>query len=389
MKPPAVLDLGLVGAGIVVVGAGDRHAFGDDRLGGRGDDVVIGAAGPDRVVREAVELLVLAVAHHQPVIPVPQHESLGDGLDRIAKSRILVGGTGRDLVVGDHGDAGEPRLPVLHPTRDVPAQSQAYPMSVGVTQAEATVEQGGAVAEMPVDRAAQIVLGMQSLRDGPERHGFVARLQAEQPVHRRRPMHMAAGEVPAPDAAAGQRLGQLLGQGPRVGARGGRREVPQAAREERKHQPGQDEERDFEPRGLPPSGERGADRLDESELRVGLRHVAHGDDGIGAVEQRQPQHAGIGPERGERLLRSQNGEEIARVRAFERRAGLDLALGVGEQDGTAVGGRAFGHARRQCALPIGARAEGLVLQAERGVIGNQRELPARRIEGGALAVDQL
>ena len=112
MKPAAVLDLRLVGAGVVVVGAGDGHALGDDRLGRRGDNLVIGAAGAHHVVGEAVELLIFAVAHDQPVVPIPQHESLGDGLHRIAKPGILVGRTGDDVVVGDHGDAGEARLAV-------------------------------------------------------------------------------------------------------------------------------------------------------------------------------------------------------------------------------------------------------------------------------------
>ena len=68
---------------------------------------------------------------------------------------------------------------------------------------------------------------------------------------------------------------------------------------------------------------------------------------------------------------------------------MDLTLGVGEQDGPAVGGRAFGQARRQRALPAGARVECLVLEAQRGAVGDQGKLLAGRIEGGALAVDQL
>ena len=98
VQPPAVLDLRLIGAAVVVIGAGDRHALGDDRLGRRGDHVVIGAAGAHRVVGQAVELLIFAVAHDQAVVPVPQHESFGDRLHRIAKPRILVGGTGSEVL---------------------------------------------------------------------------------------------------------------------------------------------------------------------------------------------------------------------------------------------------------------------------------------------------
>ncbi len=227
-------------------------------------------------------------------------------------------------------------------------------MSVGVAQPEAPIEEGSAFTEMPVDLAAQIVFGMQRLGDDTEGHGFVARLQAEQPVHGRRPLHMAAGEVPAPDAAARQGLGQFLGQRAAVLARSCRSEIPEGAREQHEHETRQDEERDLETCPAPPIGERRSDRLDESQLRVGLRHIANRDDGVGAIEQRDAQDASLGPERGERLLGPQDGEKIARVRAVERRAALDVALGVGEEGGPAGGSRASGQARRERALPVGA-----------------------------------
>ena len=71
---------------------------------------------------------------------------------------------------------------------------------------------------MPVDRAAQIVVRMQRLAIARKAMALVARLKPEQAIHRRRPMHVAAREVPAPDAATGQRLGQLIGE-PTVFAR--------------------------------------------------------------------------------------------------------------------------------------------------------------------------
>jgi hypothetical protein len=64
-------------------------------------------------------------------------------------------------------------------------------------------------------------------------------LEAKHPVHRRRPLHMTAREVPSPDAAAGQRLGELLG--PRLAilafALDRRSEMPEAASKKREHQP--------------------------------------------------------------------------------------------------------------------------------------------------------
>ena len=88
MQPTAVLDLRLIGAAVVVIGAGDRHALGDDRLGRCGDHLVIRAAGTHRVVGQAVELLIFAVAHDEAVVAVPQHEGFGDRLHGVAKSRI-------------------------------------------------------------------------------------------------------------------------------------------------------------------------------------------------------------------------------------------------------------------------------------------------------------
>ena len=45
-------------------------------------------------------------------------------------------------------------------------------------------------------------------------------------------------------------------------------------------------------------------------------------------------------------------EQIAALGAIKRRAGLDVALGVGEEGDAAVGGRALGQARGERALPI-------------------------------------
>jgi hypothetical protein len=68
---------------------------------------------------------------------------------------------------------------------------------------------------------------------------------------------------------------------------------------------------------------------------------------------------------------------------------LNLVLGIGEKNGSAVGGRALGQAVREGALPVGARAERFVLQVQGGVIRDQRQLLVRHTEGRPLALDQL
>ncbi len=306
MQPAAVFDLRLVGAAVVVIGAGDRHALGDDRLGCRGDHLVIWTAGAHRVVAQTMELLIFAVAHDQAVVAVPQHEGFGDRLHGVAKPRILVGRAGSEVLLGNHGDAGQARLAIGKGPSDVPAQPESDKVAVGVAQPEAAVEYRRAFAQTPIDLAPQIVVGMQGLGDCPERHRLTGRLKPEQAVHRRRPVHVTPREVPAPDAAPRQRLRQLLGKRAVVGARGGRGEIPESSREQGEHEAGQGKQGNFEARRAVPLGQRGVNRLDKGELRVGLRYIADRDDGVGAVEQREAQHAGFGAKGGQWLLRTQN-----------------------------------------------------------------------------------
>src|SRR5215472_12475025 len=102
-------------------------------------------------------------------------------------------------------------------------------MSIGMAQPKAAVEQWDAVAEMAVDLAAEVILGMQCLGDETERNGFAGRLQAKHPVHRCRPLDVAAREIPPPVAAAGKSLGEFLGQGTIVLAPNRRPEMSKAA----------------------------------------------------------------------------------------------------------------------------------------------------------------
>ena len=170
-------------------------------------------------------------------------------------------------------------------------------MTGGMAEAEAAVEEGESVAQVPVDLAAEIVFGMERAGDDAEGHGLVVRVEAKQPVHWRRPVHVAAGEIPAPYAAAGQRLGQLARKRAAHRSRRGGSEIPKSAGKEREHETGEHEKRDLQPRSLPPIGKGRVDRLDERKLRV--TDVAHGHECIGPVRQSETQDAGLRPEGGE------------------------------------------------------------------------------------------
>ena len=83
MQPAAILQLRFVGASVLVL-AVRADPLAQDRVRGRADDVVISRPGADGAIGQPVELLVLAVAHDEAVLRVPEHESLGDRIDRVA-----------------------------------------------------------------------------------------------------------------------------------------------------------------------------------------------------------------------------------------------------------------------------------------------------------------
>lgn len=86
-------------------------------------------------------------------------------------------------------------------------------------------------------------------------------------------------------------------------------------------------------------------------MRIGLGDVAHGDDRVGAVEEADAKDARLGAEGGERLLRPENGEQIAGARAAEWRPRLDISLGVGEQRIAPIAGRTLREAPGERSLP--------------------------------------
>ena len=87
VQPAAVVELRLEGAR-----AGDLALAGDlrahDRLAAGRDHRFVGRAGLDRLVRQVVQLLEIRVAQDEPVLRVPQHERLRDGLDGVAQAQI-------------------------------------------------------------------------------------------------------------------------------------------------------------------------------------------------------------------------------------------------------------------------------------------------------------
>ena len=273
----------------------------------------------------------------------------------------------------DGGDRREVRLSRLLVAGNVSAQPHGEPMAVGMAHAEALIEMRFAVAQMAIDDGAEIVVGMERLRDGAEGHGLVDRHPAKRPVHRRRPMDVSARQIPSPHGASRQSFGEVTGSNIVLFARLGRGEIPDAAAKERKHETGADEESDFEACVAPPAGKGRMHGLDEGDLRVLVRQVAHRDEGVSAVGEGHAQDPGVGAEGGERLLRSEDGEQARGLGGHQRRPRLDVAVVVGEKRGALILGRALGQACGKRALPIAVRLQRLVLETHRGQVGHQRQ----------------
>ena len=193
-------------------------------------------------------------------------------------------------------------------------------------------------------------------------------------------MDVSARQIPSPHGASRQSLSEVTGSNIVLFARLGRGEIPDAAAKERKHETGADEESDFEACVAPPAGKRRMHGLDEGDLRVLVRQVAHRDEGVGAVGEGHAQDAGVGAEGGERLLRSEDGEQARGLGGHQRRPRLDVAVGVGEKRGALILGRALGQACGKRALPIAVGLQRLVLETHRGQVGHQRQTLFRERE---------
>ena len=102
MQPAAVLELGLEGprarrlvGGLQQPGLDLGHAADLNHGFVRG-------SGDHRRFRQPVQFLEVRIAEHQAVARVPQHERLGNGLDRVAQPKIGLDGLLREaLLLGD------------------------------------------------------------------------------------------------------------------------------------------------------------------------------------------------------------------------------------------------------------------------------------------------
>jgi hypothetical protein len=97
-------------------------------------------------------------------------------------------------------------------------------------------------------------------------------------------------------------------------------------------------------------------------LRLGVRHVADGDDGLCAIHERDLKNAGLSAENGQRLLGSENCQQVAGGSAVEWGVGLDVAVAIGEEHRATLGSGTLGQARSERSLPAHGRAQTLVLQ---------------------------
>ena len=205
LQPVAVVELRLEGAraGHGRVFAGELGA--DDVLAAGRDHRLVGRAGGDRLVGQAVQVLEVRIAQHQAVVVVPQHEGFRDGLDGVAQAHVGGGGPlDQRLLLGDvDRDADQMHAGLAGLLHQLAARAQPDPFAAGVVHAELVVDGAGlGVGELGRDLVELDVVGMHQLADLAEGHQVVAGLQAEDREHRVRPEDAAAREVPVPQPAA-------------------------------------------------------------------------------------------------------------------------------------------------------------------------------------------
>ena len=379
VQPAAVLELRLEGAG-----AGQGRTVADDlvahhRLAAGGHHGLVGRADGDRLVRQVVQLLEIGVAEHQPVVGVPQHEGLGDGLDGVAQPHV--GGDGllhQALLLGDvDGDADQMQAGIVRLVHQLAARAQPDPVAVGVTHAEGVVDRGDlGVGKLRGEVVELHVVGVDQRADAAEGQEVVLALHAEDIEHRLRPEDAAAGEVPVPQAAAAavergvdaaaHRLVDDVGL-----ARPCRLPVEGEA-EDQHDEAGGGRQRDGEGRERAPARQRRGARLHHGELAVGGFEHAHGGERAGVVGQHDFQHAGAGAEGGQGLGRAEQVEQAAADRGGRVGRRRDHgAVAIGEEELAAGGGRPGRQRARKHVLRPGVTIA--VLHLHRGEIGGGAE----------------
>ena len=237
----------------------------------------------DEIGRKVVQRAEFRVAEHEAVVRVPEHEGLGDGIDRVAQPRIRPRRLlGERALVGDvDGDAYEVLAGVAGLAHELGAGAQPNPLSGGALDAEVVVDDRGARRGEPVGEAVEIAIIRMNegvhLAEGQE---FVPPLVAEQLVHRVRPVYAAAGDVPIPQStspAAQRRVDPALDLFTDLVCLTRPRGLePVGAAEAEDHQHRRSEQRDLAGRAAAPFGEERLDGLDDRDLPRCSGQVADG-----------------------------------------------------------------------------------------------------------------
>ena len=89
LQPAAVFELRLIGSFRRTAALAHRDGLRRNfRVGGRSHHVLVGRAGLDHGIRQAVQRLVVGIADDQFVFRIPQNEGFRDGFDRVAKAQV-------------------------------------------------------------------------------------------------------------------------------------------------------------------------------------------------------------------------------------------------------------------------------------------------------------
>ncbi len=205
VQPAAVVELGFKGTRARRLGTGFQQPGADFRHAADLDHGLVGCAGRHRQFRQPVQALEVRVAEHQAVFRIPQHEGLGDGLDRVAQPQVGFHSLlGEALLLGDvDGDTDQMQAAVGSRLAQFAAHAQPDPVTVGVLHAEGLVDVLDFTGDQPVGNREQVdVVGFHQRIDLAEGEEVVAGVQTQHGEHRLRPEDPAALEVPVPQAAA-------------------------------------------------------------------------------------------------------------------------------------------------------------------------------------------